>query len=197
MNLLKNNIARKLIASATTMAILASFSSGVFAASKNTNTNVIKNGSFESSTAFYGWAVKGTATKAKTTSLMPSTDGSYFALIGAENGQTTISQTITIPKNAVALSFDYKYITGSRTPSNTLDFCAATIDSNMYGEEVIMLTNIGDTMWGNNQWVNTTRNIKKYAGQTVTITFGVRDANDGIKSSATSMGVDNVVIITN
>ena len=103
MNLLKNNIARKLIASATTMAILASFSSGVFAASKNTNTNVIKNGSFESSTAFYGWAVKGTATKAKTTSLMPSTDGSYFALIGAENGQTTISQTITIPKSVVKI----------------------------------------------------------------------------------------------
>ena len=196
MNLLKNKIGRKLVASATAVAVLASFSSGVFAASmKNVDPSVIYNGAFVEIGYLEGWQ------RSQNVKEVMAKDGNCYAWLEQTTyKQTYISQTVTLPKNAVAITFDYQCYIGNAYDSNlakSKDYVAAYIVCDGVEYE-LMKNNVSDSIFLSAnygaRWVSSTCNIKKFAGKEVTIKFVNSDSKNW-DNVDTSMGVDNVGVI--
>lgn len=145
--------------------------------------NPIVNGGFETG-SLSGWTSVGT-TAARA---FPHT-GSYSAALGsssATNGDSSISQTFTVPAGASSVSFWYK-ITCPDTV--TYDWATATLtDNTAFGTTTLLAKTCTNT----NSWLQASGSLSGKAGHSVTLTLTSHD--DNYAGDPTYTDYDDVVV---
>ncbi|MDE3228489.1 MAG: hypothetical protein KGO05_01310 [Chloroflexota bacterium] len=130
-------------------------------------TGGLTNPGFETGT-FSGWTTSGASTAISTT----AHTGSYSGRAGSTsptNGDSSISQTFTVPSGAGNLSFWYRVVCPD---SVTYDWATATVKDNATGVTTTML---GKTCTNTGTWSQATASVT--AGHSVTLTMTSHDDN--------------------
>ena len=130
-------------------------------------TGGLTNGGFETGT-FSGWTTSGAATSISTT----AHSGSYSGMAGSTsptNGDSSISQTFTVPAGSANLSFWYKVVCPD---SVTYDWATATLKDNTSNTTTTMLAK---TCSNTGAWAQASSAVT--AGHSVTLTLTSHDDN--------------------
>ncbi|HZC06672.1 MAG TPA: hypothetical protein VE338_13635, partial [Ktedonobacterales bacterium] len=130
-------------------------------------TGGLTNGGFETGT-FSGWTTSGAATSISTT----AHSGSYSGMAGSTsptNGDSSISQTFTVPAGSANLSFWYKVVCPDTV---TYDWATATLKDNTSNTTTTMLAK---TCTNTGAWVQISSAVT--AGHSVTLTLTSHDDN--------------------
>jgi len=130
----------------------------------------IINGGFETGD-LTGWLSVGT------TSVVNSGahSGTFAAMVGgtgATNGDSSLSQTFTVPSAKSKLSFWYQ---GHCTGTVSVDWATVTLTDNVTGRTTTLLNN---TCTNSNTWVQQVIKLSKFAGHSVTLTLINHDNNN-------------------
>ena len=151
----------------------------------------VTNGGFETGT-FSGWTTSGQTTSISTT----AHSGTYSGMAGSTaptNGDSSISQTFTVPSGSSALSFWYRVVCPDTV---TYDWATATLKDNTTNTTTTML---GKTCTNSGSWVKSSTAVT--AGHSVTLTLTSHDDNYAgdptytlFDDVATSAGVTNPVV---
>ena len=130
-------------------------------------TGGLTNGGFETGT-FSGWTTSGAATSISTT----AHTGSYAAMAGSTsptNGDSSVSQTFTVPSGSANLSFWYQVVCPDTV---TYDWATATLKDNTSNTTTTLLAK---TCTNNGTWVHVSGAAT--AGHSVTLTLTSHDDN--------------------
>jgi hypothetical protein len=143
-----------------------------------------ENGGFETG-SFSGWSTGGAAASIVTS----SQTGTYAAQLGAgaaTNGDSTASQTFTIPRSATTISFSYLV----HCPDTvTYDWATATLTDNVTSAVTTILPK---TCTNGGAWVQVNAPVGASAGHSVTLTLVSHDDNYG--ADPTYTWFDNVSV---
>jgi hypothetical protein len=132
-------------------------------------SNPVVNGGFETGD-FTGWTTSGVTAISST-----AHSGTHSAMVGsaaAFNGDSSVSQTFTIPTGGSTLTFWYQV---HCTDTVTFDWATATLKDNTTGTTT---TPLGHTCTNNGTWVQVTVSVT--AGHSYTLTL--IDHDDGYNS---------------
>ncbi|HET9110649.1 MAG TPA: hypothetical protein VFN78_07485 [Ktedonobacterales bacterium] len=130
-------------------------------------TGGLTNGGFETGT-FSGWTTSGQSTSISTT----AHSGTYSGMAGSTsptNGDSSISQTFTVPTGSANLSFWYKVVCPDTV---TYDWATATLKDNTTGTTTTMLAK---TCTNTGAWSQVSSAVT--AGHSVTLTLTSHDDN--------------------
>ena len=145
--------------------------------------NPIVNGGFETGT-LSGWTSSGT------TAARPYPhSGSYSAALGSSsptNGDSSISQTFTVPAGASTLSFWFKI---TCPDSVTYDWATATLTDNSAGTTSTLLA---PTCTNTGAWVQASVSLSSLVGHSVTLKLTSHD--DNYAGDATYTDYDDVTV---
>ncbi|HEY0064833.1 MAG TPA: M4 family metallopeptidase [Telluria sp.] len=152
------------------------------------STERVTNGGFESGTT--GWA--GTTGAIGTWAQQPAFEGTRNVWFGG-NGVTateTLTQSVSIPSNATAatLSFALHIDTAETTTTTAYDKLTVTATVNGAATTLKSYSNLNKAAG----YKTESFNLLQFKGQTVTLTFGLREDS----SLQTSFAVDKVSLIT-
>jgi hypothetical protein len=148
--------------------------------------NVVQNPGFETGT-FSGWTVA-TPGHAPVIVSSPAHSGLYAAQLGtttAYNGNSTLTQTITVPTGSPTLSFWYQ----PHCP-DTLTY--DQIQMQIQNTSGTVLATVLNVCSNTGAWTQVSFDMTPYAGQTVVLWFN--DHDDGYAGDATYFYLDDVSV---
>ena len=150
------------------------------------STNPIVNGGFETGN-FSGWTASGAATSVIAAAAHSGSFGAQLGATTATNGDSSATQTFTMPSSSPSLSFWYNI----HCPDTVqFDWATVTLKDNVTSVTTTLLpktcTNPGGT------WVQVTYNAAANAGHSVTLTLTSHDDNFG--ADPTYTWYDDVVV---
>ena len=153
-------------------------------------TTVVTNGGFETG-SLSGWTTSGAFTPKVVST--PVHSGSFAAQLGnstnlvAGDGNSTITQTITVPTGTTTLSFWYNPHTAD---SITFDQQQAQIRSTS-GATLATVLNVDSN---SGTWTHVTFDMTPFAGQTVVLWFNAHDDGFGSPADPTWFFLDDVSV---
>jgi hypothetical protein len=149
------------------------------------NTNPIVNGGFETGN-FTGWTTSGAASSVIAGAAHSGNFGAQLGATTATNGDSSISQTFTMPSSSPALSFWYN----NHCPDTLqFDWATATLTDNVTS---VTTTLLAKTCAASATWTQVNYNASANAGHSVTLTLTSHDDNFG--SDPTFTWYDDVVV---
>jgi uncharacterized membrane protein len=150
------------------------------------STNPIVNGGFETGN-FTGWTASGAATSVIAAAAHSGSFGAQLGATTATNGDSTITQTFTMPSSSPSLSFWYN----NHCPDTLqFDWATATLKDNVTNVTTTLLPKTCSNPGGT--WTQVTYNAGANAGHSVTLTLTSHDDNFG--ADPTYTWYDDVVV---
>ncbi len=148
--------------------------------------NVVQNPGFETGT-FSGWTVA-TPGHAPVIVTSPAHSGSYAAQLGtttAYNGNSTLTQTITVPTGSPTLSFWYQPHCPDTITYDQIQMQIQNTSGTVLATVLNVCSNTG-------AWTQVSFDMTPYAGQTVVLWFN--DHDDGYAGDPTYFYLDDVSV---
>jgi len=150
------------------------------------STNPVVNGGFETGN-FSGWTTSGAATSVIAAAAHSGSFGAQLGATTATNGDSSISQTFTMPSSSPSLTFWYN----NHCPDTlTYDWATATLKDNVTNVTTTLLPKTCNNPGG--VWTQVTYNASANAGHSVTLTLTSHDDNFG--ADPTYTWYDDVVV---
>jgi uncharacterized membrane protein len=149
------------------------------------STNPVVNGGFETGN-FTGWTTSGAASSVIAGAAHSGNFGAQLGATTATNGDSSISQTFTMPSSSPTLTFWYN----NHCPDTLqFDWATATLHDNVTNTTTTLLAK---TCAASATWTQVTYNASANAGHSVTLTLTSHDDNFG--ADPTFTWYDDVVV---
>ena len=150
------------------------------------STNPVVNGGFETGN-FTGWTASGAATSVIAAAAHSGNFGAQLGATTPTNGDSSVTQTFTMPASSPSLSFWYN----NHCPDTlTYDWATVTIKDNVTNVTTTLLPKTCNNPGGT--WTQVNYNAAANAGHSVTLTLTSHDDNFG--ADPTYTWYDDVVV---